>query len=116
LDAADRPEADRRLRAMADRYAHGPRLASWLEENVPESLAVYALPVEHRKRMRTTNLLERLNREITRRTNVVGVFPHEDALLRLATALVVEQSEQWEGGAVYLEMNPTPIAKPPETP
>ena len=120
LDAADHAEATRRLHAMADRYAHWPRLAAWLEENVPESLAVYALPVAHRRRMRTTNMLERLNREVTRRTNVVGVFPHEDALLRLATALVVEQSEQWEGGDVYLEMTttvePTAQQKTPETP
>ena len=113
LDAPDRPEATRRLHAMADRYAHWPRLATWLEENVPESFAVYDLPPDHRKRMRTSNMLERLNREISRRTNVVGVFPHQDALLRLVTALAVEQSEQWEGGAVYLEMT---LTQTPETP
>jgi len=105
LDAADRPEAQRRLIAMADKYHHScPKLAEWLETNVPESFAVYHLPEAHRKRMRTSNMLERLNGEIARRTRVVGVFPHQDALLRLVTALAVEQSEEWEGDT-YLEMN-----------
>jgi transposase-like protein len=107
LDAADRPEAHRRLTAMADRYRHWPKLADWLEVNVPESFAVYDLPEGHRKPMRTSNMLERLNAEIARRTRVVGVFPHEDSLLRLVTALAVEQSEEWEGDT-YLEMNLTP--------
>jgi hypothetical protein len=75
LDAADRPEATRRLHAMVDRDPHWPGLADWLEENVPESFACYDLPPDHRRRMRTSNMLERLNREIARRTNVVGVFP-----------------------------------------
>ena len=102
---------------MADKYRSWPRLADWLEENVPESFAVYDLPSDHRKRMRTSNMLERLNREISRRTHVVGVFPHQDALLRLVTALAVEQSEQWEGGAIYLEMTEqTTTTTTPETP
>jgi transposase-like protein len=105
LDGADRPEAQCRLMAMADKYHHNcPKLAEWLEANVPESFAVYDLPEAHRKPMRTSNMLERLNREIARRTRVVGVFPHQDSLLRLVTALAVEQSEEWEG-ATYLEMN-----------
>ena len=109
LDATDRDQAYRRLWTMAEKYRHWPSLADWLEENVPESFAVYELPEGHHKRMRTSNMLERLNKEINRRTNVVGVFPHQDALLRLVSALCVEQSEQWEGGAVYLEMNPPQI-------
>lgn len=104
LDASDRPQANRRLMAMVDKYRPGcPKLADWLEANVPESFAVYDLPEAHRKRMRTSNMLERLNGEIARRTRVVGVFPHQDSLLRLVTALAVEQSDEWEG-ATYLEM------------
>jgi putative transposase len=108
LDAPDRPEAARRLTAMADKYRDWTKLADWLEADVPESFAVYGLPAAHRKRMRTSNMLERLNREVARRTDVVGVFPHADALLRLVTALAVEQSEQWEGGDVYLDMTEQP--------
>lgn len=107
LDADDRPEANRRLMAMAaDTYRRNwPKLADWLEANVPESFAVYDLPADHRKPMRTSNMLERLNGEIARRTRVVGVFPHQDSLLRLVTALAVEQSDEWEGDRRYLEMN-----------
>ena len=62
------------------------------------------MPPAHRTRLRTTNALERLNKEIKRRTYVVGIFPHEHSLLRLATAVAVEFSEAWEAGVAFVDM------------
>lgn len=70
-------------------------IADWLEENIQETLGVYDLPLEHRKRMRSTNMLERLNQELKRRSRVVRIFPNEASCLRLMTALCQEYSEEW---------------------
>ena len=73
-----------------------PKLAAWLEENVPEGLAVFALPEHHRRRMRTSNPMERaVQQELKRRTVKVRVFPGEDALERLVSAILVEIDEKW---------------------
>ena len=82
-----------------------PQLADWIEENIPEGLAVFALPSKHRKRMRTTNTLERLHEEIKRRTRVARLFPNEASLLRLVSAIEMEISEDWIAGKRYLNMN-----------
>jgi transposase-like protein len=78
------------------------RLAEWLEQNIPEGLTVFGLPAAHRRLVRTTNGLERLNREVKRRTRVVGIFPNEASCLRLVSALLMEISEEWEVGRAYL--------------
>lgn len=70
-------------------------IADWLEENLEETLGVYQLPQEHRKRMKSTNMLERLNQELKRRSRVVRIFPNEASCLRLMTALCQEHSEDW---------------------
>jgi putative transposase len=103
FNAADRREAEERLeRMVAEHQRTAPKLAAWLEANVPESFAVFALPEAHRRRMRTTNGLERLNKEIKRRTRVATLFPNEASLLRLVTAVLMETSEEWETGKIYL--------------
>lgn len=103
--AADRQEADRLLKMAADKHrAQAPQLAAWMEANVPEGLTVFGFPAAHRKRLRTTNAVERLNREIARRTRVATLFPHEASLLRLATAVLVETDEEWQTGKCYLTM------------
>ena len=105
FDAPDRAQADRRLARAVEKYGEAaPKLADWMETNVPESLAVFCLPVRHRVRMRTSNMLERLNREIKRRTRVVGIFPNDAALLRLASAVLMEVDEGWMSGRKYLTM------------
>jgi len=76
-----------------------------MEENLPEGLTVFDMPKEHRKKLRTSNVIERLNRELKRRTKVVSLFPNEASLLRLATALLVEVSEEWETGRTYPNMD-----------
>jgi putative transposase len=103
LDAPDLPAAEERLQRAVRKYEKSaPKLAAWLEANVPESLAVLRLPPAHRRRLRTTNMLERLNRELKRRTRVATLFPNEASLLRLATAVLVEVSEEWETGKRYV--------------
>jgi putative transposase len=107
FDAPDRREAERLLAQVVERYtASAPQLAAWLEANVPEGLTVFGLPRSHRRRLRTTNMLERLNEEIVRRTQVAGLFPHEASLLRLVSAVTMEISEEWETNRKYLTMEP----------
>jgi putative transposase len=80
------------------------KIAEHLEESTEECLACLAFPESHRRRIRTTNGLERFNQEIKRRTRVVRIFPNKTACLRLVTALAVEQSEEWLTGRRYLDM------------
>jgi putative transposase len=107
FDAPDRPEADRQLDLAVEKYrAKAPKLAEWLEQNVPEGLTTFILPAGHRRRLRTSNMLERLNEEINRRTRVAGLFPNEASALRLVSAVLMEISEDWETGRKYLTMGP----------
>ena len=78
------------------------RTKNWLESNVPEGLTVFNFPSEHWRRLRTNNALERLNREIKRRTRVATLFPNEASLLRLATAVLMETDEEWQTEKRYL--------------
>ena len=80
------------------------KVAEHLEEHVEECLACLPFPESHRRRIRTTNGLERLNQEIKRRTSVVRIFPNRHSCLRLVSALAVEQSEEWLTGRRYLDM------------
>ena len=106
FNAPDRNEANRSLRQLIDRYTQtAPRLASWAEENIPEGFTVFEFPEEHRIRIRTSNMLERLNKEVRRRTRVVTVFPNEASCLRLISAVLMEKSEEWETGRIYLKMH-----------
>jgi putative transposase len=103
FDAPDQRAADEQLARVVRKYqATAPKLASWMEENVPEGLAVFALPASHRRRLRTTNVLERLNRELKRRTRVATLFPNEASLLRLVTGVLIEISEEWETAKRYV--------------
>lgn len=105
FDSPDREEADRRLKLAVQKYEKtAPKLAAWMAANVPEGLSVFSLPTAHRRRLRTSNLLERLNKEIKRRTRVATLFPNEAALLRLASAVLMEISEEWETEKIYLRM------------
>lgn len=107
FDAPDRPEAERLLEIAVKKYrATAPSLAEWLEANIPEGLAVFALPVSHRRRLRTINMPERLNKELKRRTRVAGLFPNEASALRLVSAVAMVISEEWETNRKYLTMEP----------
>jgi putative transposase len=103
--APDKPEALRLLNLAVTRYTtEAPKLAQWIEANVPEGLAVFDRPASQRPRLRTTNLNERTNREILRRTRVATLFPNEASLLRLVSAVLAEIDEEWTTGKVYLNL------------
>jgi transposase-like protein len=103
FNAPNRNEADRLLGVVVKKYAESaPRLSEWMETNVEQGLTVFNFPAEHQKRLRTTNLCERVNREIKRRTRVVSVFPNARSLERLVTAVLMEMSEDWQSSARYL--------------
>jgi transposase-like protein len=105
FNAPDRDLAEVQLRKTVEKYAHSAsRLADWLEGNIPEGLTVFAFPVDHRRRIRTVNSLERVCLEIRRRTRVAGIFPNEDSCSRLVSALLMEISETWETGRIYLSL------------
>jgi len=105
FDAPDRNEAQRQLDIAVKKYAKSaPKVSAWMEANIPEGLTVFRLPAAHRRRLRTTNMLERVNKEIKRRTRVATLFPNEASLLRLTSAVLVEITEEWETGKRYLNM------------
>lgn len=104
--APDEAEAKRLLQAMLKRYEKtAPKLVQWAEENLPEGFAVFSFPESHRRRLRTSNVIERLNKEIARRSKVATLFPNTDSCLRLVTAVVMEISDEWETGRTYLNMD-----------
>ncbi len=97
--------AQARLKYYIEKYAKpAPQLSEWMEENLPEGLTVLELPQKHRKKLRTSNSLERLHEEIKRRTRVARLFPNEASLLRLVSAIEMEISEDWVAGKRYLNM------------
>jgi len=102
FNASDRKTAEEFLQAAIQKYAvTAPRLSAWLEENLSEGFTVFDFPLEHRRSIRTTNSLERINKELRIRTRVVGVFPNEVSCLRLVSALLMETSEEWQIGKHY---------------
>ncbi len=103
LNAPDRMEAERLLKIRVEKYRDtAPKLAEWMEANVPQSLSVFAVPAAHRRMLRTTNMLERQNRELKKRTKIASIFPNEESLLRLVGAMLMETAEQWLGEKRYL--------------
>lgn len=103
FSAPDAREAERLLKMSVEKYrSAAPRLAEWMERSVPEGLTVFTRPPAHRRRLRTSNMLERLNQEIHRRTRVATLFPNEASLLRLVSAVLAEVDEEWQTGKIYL--------------
>ena len=106
FNAPNPDEAQRLLELAAEEWRPtAPRLADWMLENVPEGLAVMAEQPYIRRRLRTSNCLERLSKEIKRRTCVATLFPNEASLLRLVTAILAEVSEEWETSRTYLQVD-----------
>jgi len=105
FNAPNRETAESYLQKAVNKYADiAPRLADWMEVNLPEGFTVFAFPKAHQKRLRTSNYLERLSQEIARRTKIVRVFPNEGACLRLISVVLMEKNEEWEYGRIYLNM------------
>jgi len=105
-DRRDLTEARRDLAAWLAKWSGKyPKLTSWVEENIDETLTFYQLPRQHHKHLKSTNMLERLNEEIKRRTHVVRIFPNGESCLRLVRALAVETHENWLEQHRYLNMD-----------
>ncbi len=103
FNAANRYEAEVLLgKLVGEARKSSPKLAAWLEDNVPEGLTVFSFPEAHRRLLRTTNGLERVNQEVRRRTRVCRHFPNEASCLRLVSAVLMEISDEWETGRAYL--------------
>jgi transposase-like protein len=104
-DRRDLAEARQDLaRWLAKWQARHPKLCDWVEENIEETLTCFCLPQQHHKHMKSTNMLERLNQELKRRTHVVRIFPNAESCLRLVRALAVETHENWLEAIRYLNM------------
>ena len=104
-DRRDIQEANRDLAAWITKWqGKYPKLIDWVESNIIETLTFYRLPLAHHKHMKSTNMLERLNEEIKRRTHVVRIFPNTESCLRLIRALCVETHETWLEDSRYLNM------------
>ena len=105
FNAPDLPHAQARIVEIATKWrARSAKLADWIELNLPEGLTVLTLPEHQRRRLRTSNMAERLHNEIKRRSRVAGLFPNEASVLRLVTAIHIEISEDWETGKTYLSL------------
>jgi len=105
-DRHDVQESRRDLAAWLAKWGKKyPKLCDWVETNIEETFSFYRLPREHHKHMKSTNMLERLNEEIKRRTHVVRIFPNEASCLRLIRALAVEIHENWIEATRYLNMD-----------
>jgi transposase-like protein len=103
--APSEDEAKRLLSQLLKNYEKlAPRLVAWAEENIPEGFTVFQFPAEHWRRIRTSNVLERINKEIRQRTRVASIFPNDASCLRLVSAVLMEISEDWETGRAYLTM------------
>lgn len=105
-DRRDAAEARRDLAAWLQKWqSRYAKLCDWVESNIEETLTFYRLPAQHHKHLKSTNMLERLNEEIKRRTHVVRIFPNEASCLRLVRALAVEMHENWIEATRYLNMD-----------
>src|SRR2546421_2188283 len=105
-DRRDLAEVRRDLAAWLGKWSGKyPKLTGWVEDNIEETLTYFRLPLAHRKHMKSTNMLERLNEEIRRRTYVVRIFPNAESCLRLVRALTIDRHEAWLEDHRYLNMD-----------
>jgi len=105
FSAPDLAEAQRRKDILVEKLEPKyPETASWIDENIEFCLSVYSLPPAHRGRMKSTNMLERLNAELDRRSRVIGIFPDDAACIRIFGSLCQEWAEEWITGRKYLNM------------
>ena len=105
FNAPDHSEAKRLIERLVKTYEpSAPKLAKWAEHALPEGLAILDLPEHQRRRMRTSNAVEVVNKEIKRRTRVATLFPNEASCLRLVTAVAMEIAQDWQTGKKYLTM------------
>ena len=103
FNAANRFEAEALLaKTVLEWRKVNPKGATWMEDNLPEGFSVFAFPESHRRLLRKSNGLERVNQEVRRRTRVCRQFPNEESCLRLVSAVLMEISDEWQTGKAYL--------------
>ena len=103
FNSPDRETAFSMIRKVIEQYKESaPNFASWLDENIEDGLTVFSFPRKYWRKIRTVNPLERVNKEIRRRTRVVGIFPNQESCLRLITAVLQEVHEGWIVGRKYI--------------
>jgi transposase-like protein len=106
FQAPSREQAEVYLKQIVTKYADSASdLADWLEVSIPEGLTVFDFPANHWRRIRTSNVMERLSEEIKRRTGVIRLFPNVASCLRLVSAVLMERSEEWETSRIYLNLD-----------
>jgi transposase-like protein len=106
FNASSMDEAKRLLDIMVEKYAKDQqKLSAWMRDNIPEGLTVFMFPEHMRKKLRTNNIEERINRSIKARTRIISVFPNQMSQLRLVSAICMEISDDWETGTTYLNVN-----------
>lgn len=106
FNAPNKAEAERLLKMGIEGYSKTmPKLSEWMEKNIPEGLAIFVFSASLRRSLRTSNMAERVNQEIRRRTRVARIFPNAESCERLVTAIVMEISEEWSTGKIYLNLN-----------
>jgi putative transposase len=109
-------QARERVGAVIEQLAPtAPKVAELLADAEEDLLAFYRFPAEHWTKLRSTNPLERVNREIGRRSDVVGIFPNDASLIRLAGMLLIEQNDEWLVGRRYLSQESLTALAVPET-
>ncbi|MFN9820099.1 MAG: transposase, partial [Akkermansiaceae bacterium] len=105
FNSQDLVRAEARLAELVVKYEKSaPALSDWMERSIPEGLTVMRFEESQRRRLRTSNMCENLNRQIKRRTRVAGLFPNEKSVLRLVTAILMETSEERETAKAYLTL------------
>ena len=106
FNAKDLSEAERLLQLTIKKYQKcAPKLPEWMEANLQEGFSVFDISKQYRKKLRTSNLAEKINKEIKRRTKIAAIFPNSASCLRLISAILVEIDEEWGQGRKYLNMN-----------
>ena len=104
--APDRDSAKERMQQLSAQLTdRAPKAKKVLEDGFDDAIAAFMLPEKYRKRMRTSNYIERLNEELRRRERVIRIFPNTDSVYRLLGAVLMEQHEKWSGGKKYLDMD-----------
>jgi transposase-like protein len=106
FSATCKEDAIRRKKQLVEILEHKkPDISRWIDEEIESCLSVYDLPASHRRKMKSTNMLERFNQELKRRSRVIRIFPNDSSCLRVLGTLSMEQSEEWETGHKYLNMD-----------
>ena len=113
VPAIEAIEAERLFKIATQKYHNSaPKLAEWMEQNLSEGFTVFTRSKTHRNRLRTSNMIERLNIEILRQTGIAMLFPNEGLLLRLVSVVLVEVNEGWQTGKCYLTQTESAITFP----